>query len=169
MLKAPQKLRDTELAEKFKAGTLAIELAAFYGLSRQRVIQIVTKEGVSREDGGFSLRCKQAILAKNQTRATKLSPAYGITYAELEPIPEAARLAYSAQRRAVVCLKMTWLFTLGTWWAVWVKSGVFAERGTKKGQYRMERKPSRPEWSPASVAIQQLGASVIKVAQCGPF
>lgn len=158
MSKISNKIRNTRIISRFLEGETLTAIGLCYGLSRQRIFQILKKHEVNPAIGGSALKRQNKGLAKNRIRAEKTSNAYGITRAALTLIPIEARQAYSSQRRSVSISNTGWNFNLETWWNLWLQSGSFAQRGPRCGQFQMRRRNPDAHWEPANVFIKKLGA-----------
>lgn len=60
---------------------------------------------------------------------------------------------YTEQRKRARQRGVEWLFTFESWWALWQKSGHWAERGRTAGKYCMSRAGDAGPYSPGNCRI----------------
>ncbi len=156
--KISNKIRNVDIVARFLKGETSSELGVEYGLTRQRVIQILSQLGVEIAKGGFALKCQQAQQARQVLRQSEINRSYGTSRATVASIPANVRRAYSSQRRWVSSAGMDWSFNLESWWKVWHESGNFEHRGANQGQFRMRRRDNTQSWGPTTVFIERLGS-----------
>jgi len=118
VLKLSNKIRNADLVARFMKGETSSELGIQYGLTRQRVLQILKQLGVEITKGGFALKCQQVQAIRQALRQAEINQSYGTSRAAVAAIPAEVRRAYSSQRRWVSSAGMGWAFTLESWWAM---------------------------------------------------
>lgn len=129
--------RSLDMLELYKTGQTLIQIGEKYGITRERVRQILTKyHGTRREDGG---QCEQArkkrkeFQRKREARAHKV---WGCGYREYKRILKhegKPTYAYWMQRRNAITRKIGWELNLWQWWKTWEQSGHWKDRGRGKG------------------------------------
>ena len=158
--------REKAIVGTFKAGQPMQWIGNEWGISRERIRQILKKAGVSRSQGGASERRRRRtalhLEAKNQSCIEKhgmVWPAYrsllcigkGMQNAgirrERTPIGAFARQRQNARKRGI-----EWKLTLGEWWDIWTSSGKWSERGRGRG-YVMARIGDVGAYAPGNVKI----------------
>ena len=139
--------RATLMAELYKSGRTQDEVAAQFGVTRQRVQQLIAKLGVGKADGGKRERSRRRL----QVMGTKPAYGHGCSVTEMWTIPKAARRPYIQHRTNARKRGILWEFTLPTWWAVWAASGKFAER--RRGGFGMARHGDAGPYAPWNVYI----------------
>jgi hypothetical protein len=153
--------RDAEMIALYRAGKTLQEIGTVYGISRERVRQIISADGVKASDGGAAKKA-------NERRSTRLSEInqrslakWGCTreqYTNLLSIGLNDRpckrptFAYSSQRAAAARRGIEWNLSLWQWWSIWEDSGKWSERGRGDG-YVMCRKGDAGPYAPGNVFI----------------
>lgn len=151
---APVAERDKRIpvmAEMYRAGQTLNQIGEKYGISRERVRQLLYGV-ISANEGGRAVTAaekeKQRI-ANLDKRSLRIR---GLTHAEYKALPKRAIRAYANQRRAARFRGIEWKFNLATWWRVWDVSGKWEERGRGYG-YVMARKGDSGPYAPDNVYI----------------
>lgn len=164
--------QNSERAEDFRkrylAGQTLQQIADEYGVSRERVRQVLARDyGMSRSDGG-----KAAVAAENKRKRRaaqdeKCQRKHGCSYRQyLSIVREERRLrregvpnyqlprpAFSCQRSNAKARKIAWELTLWDWWVIWQQSGKWAKRGRGLGGYCMCRRGDQGPYSRDNVFI----------------
>lgn len=153
--------RALEMAEKYQAGATLQEIGDYYGVTRERVRQLMTRElGVRKADGGKAIRTKAKARARQEMRTRKFLAERGMTEAEYiatrqfrdrrgrPPIYYYARQAINSAHR-----KIEWQLSFGQWWRIWSESGKWSERGRGKGGYVMARHGDKGPYALGNVKI----------------
>lgn len=153
MAVSPNSERDARVVELFtqKAWTMQ-EIGDLYGITRERVRQILRRYGVESRSGGAALRQRRHATATAETAEADCKAAqavresvcmerYGCTLAQYAKIPAEAREAYAQQRCNAQGRGVPWDddFKLWQWYTVWTASGRFALRGRRSNKYVMRR------------------------------
>lgn len=140
------------IADKYKSGLTLSKIGSEYGVSRERIRQILSLFGLSRFDGGSSTRsvinCQQKSIEKKikqEKKEQKIFAKYGCSVEFLEqmrgdgdykksPLQKYRRQKQNARTRGV-----PFNLTLHEWWDLWTESGHWQEMGLGKGKYHMCR------------------------------
>lgn len=140
------------IIEKYKAGLTLSEIGNEYGVSRERIRQILSLFGLSKLDGGSSTRsiikCQeisQKNKSKQEKKEQKIFAFYGCSVEFLEemrgdgeykksPLQKYRRQKQSARSRGI-----DFNLTLHEWWDIWNESGHWSDMGLGKGKYHMCR------------------------------
>ncbi len=131
-----------ELCRAYQSGLTQRQVARHFGISQERVRQILEENGLNGKSGGIHKR--------NQLREQRLSAdfikKYGCTKDQFELVKghysEKARSpwhAYKAQRRNAKSRGVPWNLLFWSWWLIWEKSGKWDCRGRGTGHYCMCR------------------------------
>lgn len=140
--------RAEDMATMYRAGKTLAQIGTLYGVTRERVRQIMTKHiGTRREDGGRAVSAKiNKIRAAAKKEAACLEK-YGCSVAERRKILRvnaqmrgqgigryrSPTYAYSSQRFNAKRRGIDWNLTLIEWWSIWESSGKWNERGRGYG------------------------------------
>lgn len=145
--------RSAVMADRYRGGETMNEIGAAFGITRERVRQILRRMGISAAEGGAAVIAKMRAAGKASMKAAedeqRCRERYGIGYQDFLAIPDAARCAYVRQRSNAAARFIGWEFNLSTWWAVWNASGRWDERGL----YVMARHGDQGPYSPENVRI----------------
>ncbi|MGN6775850.1 sigma factor-like helix-turn-helix DNA-binding protein [Rhizobium sp.] len=147
--------RAEAMAAIYKGGKTLAEIGDLYGISRERVRQILAKRGnVSAKDGGQSVRSKRNKASAAIARDRACLEQYGCTHAQYQELVRIGAAqkkvgqkthnttptgAYSSQKRNSIRRGIDWNISLWEWWSVWVESGKWEQRGRSRGAYVMCR------------------------------
>jgi hypothetical protein len=147
--------RNEERAEHMRtmhaAGATLEQIGTHYGLTRERVRQILKSIGVSRRDGGIAARTRRAADAKSRMakslRDARTFKVYGCDYATAVRLNNGSKRLrsgggpaerYYAQRHSAAWRGIEWALSFPEWMEIWEQSGHFHERGRGSG-YVMAR------------------------------
>lgn len=146
-----------EWADRYRAGETLNQIAATAGCTREWVRQVLKKAGVSRKEGGVTVRAARRIESERAERAALAIAkrarqeaafnAAGTSRGALNawpgntwhrPHPWAV---FYYQRAAAKNRGIAWEFTFPEWWGVWERSGKWTRRGRRAsaGDYVMAR------------------------------
>lgn len=159
--------RVAAMAERYKAGETLKEIGDDYGISRERVRQILRKRTqVAACDGGVSVRAARA----RKDEATKRDLVYmeklGCGWGEYKRIRDLGRKmvsggrgyhqspmgAYVTQRSNARRRSIEWSLCFWEWWNIWQDSGRWDQRGRGQG-YVMCRKNDEGPYAKDNVFI----------------
>lgn len=141
-------LRADEMAVLYRDGHTLEEIGQRYGITRQRVKQLLTKfHGISRRDGGNKVRSVRRLVEHDAKRDQRYLAKYGCTFAQWQGLirePKNPTRAYIEQRRNAHTRGIGWQLNLWQWWTAWQESGHWHERGRGQHGYMMSRKREGP-------------------------
>ncbi|MBZ9939172.1 hypothetical protein LB518_22940 [Mesorhizobium sp. BR1-1-16] len=161
--------RATTMAAMYRDGLTLQEIGGHYGLTRERVRQIIRPAGVMKTDRGGLKEAAAAREAKRRAEAKaedeRLMQKFGLTKSERQYLLQMNRQmreqgrgdfagpthAYVRQRNAANGRGIRWELTLGEWWAVWQASGKWEERG--RGRYGLLRHRDSGPFSVGNVFV----------------
>lgn len=142
-------VRSEAMASMYKAGKTLAEIGEIYGLTRERVRQIISKlHRLSAGDGGASVRSK---IERDRRRAEREAECYlkhGCSTKQLRELRKMGRDlmasgtsrertpigAFSRQKcNATRHRGLVWKLTLWEWWTIWQQSGHWEDRGRGSG------------------------------------
>ena len=136
----PPKPRDLEMASMYRQGlTLAI-IGEKFGLTRERVRQLVSKQGITRLEGGISCVHAQKVERANTEAEARYQLKYGFSRAEMADFRKRrVTHAYSQQKKNSAERGIAFRLTFKQWVAIWEASGKYDQRGRGIGRYVMSR------------------------------
>lgn len=136
------------MASMYKSGKTLEQIGQAYGISRERVRQIITKyHGMTAESGGLHVRAKQRSAAALARKEAKYREKYGCSFAQWQQLCDVNRemrsagsgryqvptYAFVSQRNNARRRGIGWDLTLLDWWSIWQGSGKWELRGRGKG------------------------------------
>jgi hypothetical protein len=131
--------RNETIANLYRDGKTLEEIGETYGISRERVRQLVSRAGINRQDGGQAIRAaRRAEQIAEWANAGSLRK-WGCTFDQYRVIRGKPSLAWSLQRRNARARGIAFELTLWQWWTIWQDSGHWHERGTGAEKYAMCR------------------------------
>lgn len=157
--------RAREMANMYCGGMTLEAVGAEFGVTRERVRQILVSVGVDAKSGGMKSKTahKEAARQKLKKELSDISAydSYGCSRETVEKISKGISSSsrgsvlrtYIDKRRSAKNRDIEWLFNLETWWEVWEKSGRWAQRGRGKHSYCMARNGDCGPYSPDNVRI----------------
>lgn len=165
------KARAAKMAALYRSGMTLQQIGDQFGLTRERVRQLMTKhEGMRYDGGGTHMK---AVARKQQSAAAKDARylrKYGCTFQQYVQAREIGRRmraggsgAYQTPLRAFVTQKnnakirdIPWDLNFWQWWTIWQESGKWNERGRSKDAYVMSRFRDAGSYAPGNVYIGTL-------------
>lgn len=142
------------MAAMFMAGKTLAEIGELYGVTRERVRQLVKKHhGLVGSDGGSRVNADRRRAVNVAKKDAKSIAKHGCTHAQyLELLQVGKRMqaegfgfarcptgAFASQRMNALRRGISWDLKLWDWWQIWQRSGKWEERGRSKGGYVMCR------------------------------
>lgn len=164
--------REQDMATMFLGGATLQEIGNHYGLTRERVRQLIKRHGASRANGGIAIKAARRNHATNLARTQRLNDramrSYGCDYDTAKRLcgglslcakGSPARL-YKAQQHNAKSRGVEWAITFPEWVRVWDESGRWADRGLGLGRYVMARRGDVGPYAPWNVYIVESGENI---------
>ena len=149
------KVNREEAKDLYRSGHTLEELGTRYGVTRERVRQILKKENVTASEGGQAIKTllacedkKESKRAQQEKTALRLSRMWELSKDEFDAIVKQYRSntkegspfrRYTYQRRNARVREIEWNITFKQWWGVWQESGFYDRYGRGQGKYVMSR------------------------------
>ncbi len=133
--------RANQMASMYESGKTYEEIGSCFGISRERVRQILSKLGMTGESGGVHIRTamKRANILKARDAVSLKT--YGFPSTEMLFFMRTGMYRkFLRQRESAKFRGIEWQFTFPQWVKVWEESGYWTSRGKKANQYCMARK-----------------------------
>lgn len=147
--------RSQEMAHLYKAGKTLQQIGDQFGLTRERVRQILRScHGMDGSDGGASVIAAEKHHKFEARRNLACIKKWGCTwgdYVSLRAMRHPTR-AFSSQRKNADSRGIKWELNLWQWWTIWQQSGHWSERGRGCG-YQMCRFGDQGPYSVSNVYI----------------
>lgn len=151
------------IARRYRAGETLELIAKTYGVSRERIRQLLKPLGLNRMNGGNSIRAAKMVANVRAAREAAFFERHGCTreqfravcgngYTRRDDYYRTPHGAYISQRNNAKNRGIAWNFKFWGWWQVWELSGKWAERGRGHG-YCMARIGDTGPYSPDNVHI----------------
>lgn len=137
-------LQDMDRAEKmasmYRQGLSLEKIGASFGLTRERVRQVLAKQGTTRNEGGASKRKQVTAAALQAKRDARYLARHGITFSKWQELRGTGLLQrYRNQEHSAKARGIEWGLNLAQWLEIWETSGKMHLRGRGKGKYLMSR------------------------------
>lgn len=137
---AERQARADKMASMFRQGVTLAKIGAQFGMTRERVRQILAKHGVHSDEGGASMVATARKASAKQARETRYLMQYGLPVEVVKQLQhDRVTHAFNQQRQSAKNRGVVWNLTFAQWFAVWQSSGKLHLRGRGKGHYVMSR------------------------------
>ena len=162
------------MAGMYREGRTLQEVGDQFGITRERVRQILISIGVKWSDGGSHVvslaneakRKANAAAAKDLRRMS----AYGCNQADFirwnGGVPNAdygtPAASYKSQKHNALNCGYVWLITFPQWAQIWMESGKWGERGLARDMYVLGRKDRLKPFTADNVEVVSLGQNSAK-------
>jgi len=140
----------------YKSGVTLAKIGEQFGVSRERIRQVLSAYGLTRADGGQSVvaDAKRKEMAEKK-KSNKFCERLGITKQEwIEAKSSGVLQSYRNQAHTAEVRGIQWLFTFKEWHKVWIDSGKLEQRGKYKDGYCMSRKNDQGPYASWNVEIK---------------
>lgn len=148
----PGRVNAVHAETMYRDGFTLQSIGENFGVSRERIRQVLKKRSVFGQDGGAKVRGEkrrqQVVRNIAERRAATILRNWGLTPEEYEAIAvqygDASQKRspfnrYRLQQRSSGRRKIKWEFTFPEWWEVWQNSGKWPMRGAGKDKFVMAR------------------------------
>jgi transposase-like protein len=137
-------VRAQTMASMFRQGVTLQKIGEQFGVTRERVRQILKTLGMTGEHGGASasssVKKTSNAAAIKATRDARCFAKWGVPHADMKAGRADGTLgAYCRQKNSARHRGIEWDITFAQWLAVWRQSGRLELRGRGKGHYVMSR------------------------------
>ena len=151
--------RNERMAQMYRQGVTLEKIGAQFGITRERVRQVLKRFGVTSQEGGKCAQVAMAggsVLQRNRAAARRAQEArWGVAYDLLCVLrSEGLTAAYRSHEKSAAARGIAFDLTLSQWWAIWQASGHAHERGRGKGKYCMSRMSDAGGYTLGNVHIQ---------------
>lgn len=138
--------RDRDIGALFLDGMNMEQIGARYGITRERVRQILlARLGLVGKDGGARKVARERSAAQATAREAAFFAKYGLNKDQYKAAgSEAARAFINARRNATGVLGAEFKMNFAEWWDMWQGSGLWDRRGRKGGCWLRRHDRSRP-------------------------
>ena len=152
--------RAEQMAAKYRAGATLQEIGDYYGVTRERVRQIMSQElGITRKDGGMSKRASEKRKAAQARKNLRYMRKYGLDVAQYKRVQKNLDASgtnplhrFTQQKRHSYRRGIEWNLIFAEWWSFWERSGKWDKRGRGNG-YVMARHGDKGGYEIGNVKI----------------
>lgn len=129
--------RANRMAAMYRGGCTLQQIGEHFGVTRERVRQMMTKHlGIRAEDGGKTVSARARREKARAAKEAECLARYGCTLAQMKTLrasPGYPIRKFSAQRKNAHRRGIGWGLNLWQWWTIWQESGRWSERGRGQG------------------------------------
>jgi len=127
------KSRHSEVLEMYINGSTYQEIADFFGVTRQYIGNIASKNGVTKKDGGKTKKTENKNSALGAKKDKVYLSRYGLTFFQYKEIAKTiekfALIGFKSQKGNARRRGIDWKFSFLEWRKVWEDSGLWDSRG----------------------------------------
>lgn len=132
--------RDTKMVAMYRQGVTLAKIGSQFGLSRERVRQILKRIGVCAEDGGIARNAASRRESACAKREAYWLSKYGLPFAVVKQLQQdGVTKGFQDHKRNSAARGIPFHMTFIDWLSVWQASGKLDQRGRGKGKYVMSR------------------------------
>jgi hypothetical protein len=143
------------MAEMYRQGVTLVQIGEKFGMTRERVRQILRAIDVYKTDGGAAVRRAAKQAAKRRAKDVAYLSRHGVDYATYRHLVAiGATRPFQQQRSNARARGIDWKLTLGDWWSIWERSGKWEGRGRTELDYVMSRINDAGPYALGNVHIQ---------------
>jgi len=151
-------LRNIQMASQYQAGNTLQEIGDRYGISGERVRQVIAKLGMNKKNGGKAIIVKKRRIQEDLNKRRQTYKVFGCTLEQYnylrsfhEKLEKTPIRYYRQHKNNARYRKIEFKFTLWEWWHIWDVSGKWEERG--QGMYVMARHKDQGSYEDGNVYI----------------
>lgn len=162
--------RDAEMVLLYRKGKTLAQIGRKYGVTRERVRQLLARFGLSAEDGGCAIRTFLKTRDSAKSGAAQQAAREALHFARWGMPREAVNALspfkrsdsrhptykFRSQKSNAAKRGIEWRMTFAEWWRVWQESGKWEQRGRGEG-YCMARWADDGPYSVENVYICTIG------------
>lgn len=153
----PPDERSDAMRSLYLSGKTLEEIGQQFGVTRERIRQIVTKHyGKLAEVGGGCERSRRKKLSAAEKREARYMKTWGCSYKQYRTVLKYASkptYAFIGQRRNAKSRGIGWELNFWQWWSIWQQSGHWGQRGRGNDGYCMCRLNDKGPYAADNVYI----------------
>lgn len=132
--------RSQAMAALYKQGATLHEIGVRYGITRERVRQILSDDhGFTKLNGGKHIKTSRLRAAAMAKKDAAYREKYGVSYAEWCSMGSKLRRAYRRQKISAMWRGIEFKLSMLDFISVWRDSGCLSDRGRGKDKFCMSR------------------------------
>lgn len=129
-----------QAASMFRQGLTLAKIGQQFGVTRERIRQILAKQGIRAVEGGCSIRTQEKRARKSDDAEARSQLKYGLSKAQVaEYRKQGLVFAYRNQCRSASSRGIEFSLSFKQWILIWEASGKLDLRGRGIGKYVMSR------------------------------
>lgn len=149
--------RELKMAEMYRQGLTLQKIGDHFGVTRERVRQLIGRHGLDGDDGGRQKVRERTLARKRAVDDARDLAKYGLTREQRRHLSRiGAMKAFHEQERNAAHRNIEWKLSLSDWWSVWEASGKWEQRGRSGDGYVMSRVRDDGPYELGNVHIQTL-------------
>lgn len=146
--------RTDAMASMYKSGKTLLDIGSLYGVSRERVRQLISKtHGLTAKDGGQHASAERARESRQAKKEAWSFDKYGCSVEQYKTLlrvgkdmvkrgigrDRAPTFAWRSQKQNAKARGVEWDLKIWDWWQIWQASGQWENRGRERDNYVMCR------------------------------
>lgn len=136
----PTSDRDLKMSSMFRQGLTLAKIGQQFNVTRERVRQILAKQGIRAVEGGCAIRTQEERARESQDAEARSQLKYGFSRAQVaEYRKQGLVFAFRNQCNSAACRGIAFTLSFKQWLLIWEASGKLALRGRGDGKYVMSR------------------------------
>lgn len=164
--------RELEMVRMYTAGQTLQEVGNHYGLTRERVRQLIALHGVTGVSGGSHKKAvdnrHRRLAAAKARRDARTILYYGCTYAKLIELNDGVKPKvalsnagkFRQQKNNALARRVPWAITFPQWMQFWIDSGHWDDRARTRDGYVMARRGDTGAYALGNIYITTLAQNV---------
>lgn len=147
--------RNARMASMYRQGLTLEKIGQEFGMTRERVRQLLKRQGVTRHEGGQAKTAQAKASAFQSKQNARYLARHGLTFEQYkEALASGLIPAYRNQENGAKSRGIAWNLNLAQWLEIWRTSGKLDQRGRGKGKYLMSRIKDSGGYEIGNVHIQ---------------
>lgn len=153
--------RVLDMCARYRKGETLQQIGDAYGITRERVRQLIKPHGLRAKNGGKRMRAEVRKLSREAKKDSQYLASHGCTFSQYKMLRLMGRStsrdrsplgAFGRQRQNAGYRGIGWELTVWQWWTIWQESGKWSQRGRGQG-YVMARKNDEGPYAVGNVFI----------------
>ncbi len=151
----PNTTKHKTIVQLFVDGKTMQEIGEKFCISRERVRQILKKNGVDSSSGGYAIQPKDRGAKRVSAIDKRSIEKYGISREDMDKYRAAGVVeSFRRQRNSAKTRGIAWHLSFAQWIGIWESSGKLSERGRGKNGFCMTRNKDEGPYSIENVSIK---------------
>jgi hypothetical protein len=151
----PHAERNAKMVTMYRQGLCLEKIGQTFAVTRERVRQVLRKQGVAPQEGGRAKSGRAKADAKTAKQDSRYLARHGLTFAQYKEVLGTGLLqSYRNQENSAKSRGIEWGLNFAQWLDIWKTSGKLEQRGRGKGKYVMSRIKDEGGYVVGNVHIQ---------------